>query len=154
MKYSWLIISLLVVLLQSCNTNSSVEQTTRTVVVEVYDQVLYEDQILNAIPVDASGEDSTSIRNSYINSWINRQLMVKQAEANLPVDQKDVEIKLEKYRQDLLIFSYQNQLLLGEIRYECGGFYNPKLLQCPSRYVWLGRLYFESSLYQIGFCHF
>lgn len=115
MKYSWLIISLLVVLLQSCNTDSSVEQTTRTVVVEVYDQVLYEDQILNAIPVDASGEDSTSIRNSYINSWINRQLMVKQAEANLPVDQKDVEIKLEKYRQDLLIFSYQNQLLLEKL---------------------------------------
>lgn len=37
--------------------------------------------------------------------------MVRQAENNLPDEDKDVSMKLEIYRQDLLIYSYQNRLL-------------------------------------------
>jgi hypothetical protein len=84
-------------------------------VAKVYEKFLYEDEVLKQIPFETSFEDSLSIRNSYVNSWIDRQLMVHQAELNLLEDEQDVAQKLEKYRNDLLIYSYQNQLLLEKL---------------------------------------
>ncbi|MFT4753730.1 MAG: hypothetical protein ACI85Q_001278 [Salibacteraceae bacterium] len=98
----------------SCNTtDKSVD--VKPIVVTVYGKSLYEEDLSKQIPFDASVEDSTSIRNSYINSWIDRQLMVRQAELNLPSRDQDVTRKLEKYRNDLLIFAYQNRLLLEKL---------------------------------------
>ena len=106
---------LLMFLVVSCTPREESSGNEGIPVARVFDKVLYEKDVFQAIPSDASSEDSTSIRNSVINSWINQALMVRQAELNLPEKQMDVEKKLEKYRQDLLIFSYQNQLLIEKL---------------------------------------
>ena len=100
----YIILSFFVIVSCSPRENSSLDEGIP--VARVFDKVLYEKDVFQAIPSDASSEDSTSIRNSVINSWINQALMVRQAEMNLPETLMDVEKKLEKYRQDLLIFSY------------------------------------------------
>lgn len=108
-KYTWQIVCISL-LLQSCQFFSK-ESDEREVSAKVYESILYEEEVLDQIPAGTSFEDSVNIRNSYINSWVARQLMVKQAELNLPDDLKDVSKKLEKYKNDLLVFSYQNKLL-------------------------------------------
>lgn len=77
----------------------------------VYTNTLLEEDVLSQIPLETSVEDSVNIRNGIINSWVNKQLLVHQAELNLSERDKDVSLKLEKYKNDLLIYSYQNQLL-------------------------------------------
>ena len=91
------------------------ESDTRQKVVKVYSHVLYEEDVLKQIPFGTSYEDSISIRNSYVNSWIDSKLLLHQAELNLPLDEQDVTEKLENYRTDLLIFAYQNQLLIEKL---------------------------------------
>jgi len=102
-------------LVTSCVPKAESPINDDKVVTRVFDHVLYENDVLASIPSSASPEDSLSIRNSIINSWINRTLMVRQAEMNLADEDKDVKKKLEKYRQDLLIYSYQNQLLVEKL---------------------------------------
>ena len=113
-KVGWYII-FIGILATSCQSQINSENEEGEVVARVFDHVLYESDVLPSIPNDASGEDSLSIRNSIINSWINRTLMVRQAEMNLSEEKMDVDKKLEKYRQDLLIYSYQNQLLVEKL---------------------------------------
>jgi len=108
--YIILLSTLFIACVQKENDNND-----KVPVAKVYDKYLYEDEVLRQIPFEASIEDSVSIRNSYVNSWIDRQLMVHQAELNLSEDDQDVTQKLEKYRNDLLIYSYQNQLLLEKL---------------------------------------
>ena len=102
-------------IVSSCTPSVSEVPATGTPVARVYDEVLYEHEVLASIPYDVTPEDSANLRNGIINSWINRKLMVRQAENNLPDDDKDVSLKLEIYRQDLLIYSYQNQLLAQKL---------------------------------------
>ena len=109
-KVGWYIV-FLGLLAASCTPKTDTPTIDDTVAARVYDQVLYETDVLKSIPSSVSSEDSLSIRNSIINSWVNGRLMVRQAEMNLADEEKDVDKKLEKYRQDLLIYSYQNQLL-------------------------------------------
>ena len=112
-KYS-IYILLPLIILGACSAPRG-EEETGPYVVKVYSKYLLEEEVLKQIPFGSSMEDSISIRNSYINAWIDRQLLVHQAELNLPIEEQDVSSKLEKYRNDLLIFAYQNQLLLEKL---------------------------------------
>ena len=48
---------------------------------------------------------------SYIDSWIKKQLLVAQAEMNLTEALKDVEGRINDYRNSLLIYAYQHELI-------------------------------------------
>lgn len=113
-KASWYFIFIWVLAI-SCDQKTNENNENGKPVARVFDRVLLEKDVLKAIPFESSEEDSSSIRNSYINSWVNRALMVRQAELNLSDEEMDVDKKLEKYRQDLLIYSYQNQLLVEKL---------------------------------------
>ena len=108
-KYFIYTISLLLVF-SSCKPKT-VSFSEEEIAARVYTSTLLEKDVLSQIPVESSMEDSVNIRNGIINSWVNKQLLVHQAELNLSEADKDVSLKLEKYKNDLLIFSYQNQLL-------------------------------------------
>ncbi len=105
----------------------------RQKVVKVYSHVLYEEDVLKQIPFGTSYEDSISIRNSYVNSWIDSKLLLHQAELNLPLDEQNVTEKLEHYRTDLLIFAYQNQLLMEKLDTNVSDFEIEKYYQDHSR---------------------
>lgn len=83
----------------------------REPVARVYESYLYRNQVEERIPNNLSVEDSLSLAKSITYSWIERQLLVHQAEKNLDAEIKDVEKKLQEYRNDLLIYAYQNELI-------------------------------------------
>jgi hypothetical protein len=89
----------------------SPEEVNREPVARVHETFLYRDEVEERIPNNLTVEDSLALAKSITYSWIERQLLVHQAEKNLDAEIKDVEKKLQEYRNDLLIYAYQNELI-------------------------------------------
>jgi hypothetical protein len=77
----------------------------------VYDKYLYEKDITELFNSGMSTEDSTNVANAYIDKWIKDNLLLKKAELNLTIEQKDFEKQLENYRNSLITFNYEKRLV-------------------------------------------
>jgi|SRR5688572_12059480 len=80
-------------------------------VARVYDKYLYATDISRMITPGTSKEDSVLMANSYIQSWIKQQVILHKAETNLDDEKKDVELKLEEYRNSLITYIYETELI-------------------------------------------
>jgi hypothetical protein len=80
-------------------------------VARVYDKFLYTDDISRMITPGTSSQDSTLMANSFIQSWIKQQVVLHKAETNLDDEKKDVEKKLEEYRNSLITYIYETELV-------------------------------------------
>lgn len=56
-------------------------------------------------------EDSAYFVEKFMNNWIRKELMLSYAEMNLSMDLLEYEKQIEDYRESLLIFAYQQELL-------------------------------------------
>jgi hypothetical protein len=96
-----------------CNSEDTADN--RVVVAEVGNAVLYSDEI----PRIHSGQDdsdSTAMARNYINTWAKRKLLLMKAEENLTTDEKaEVDRDLEETRTNLLIYQYQQKLLIEKM---------------------------------------
>lgn len=107
-KYS--VIVILFGFFTSCNFFNKVE-VEDDAVARVKDVFLFNSAIRDIIPKGASKEDSLLIANNYIQNWIKERLVLEKAELNLKDDQRDFDKQIEEYRNTLLIYSYENQLI-------------------------------------------
>lgn len=76
-----------------------------------YDKYLYSEDISRMITPGTSNEDSIMMANSFIQSWIKQQVVLHKAETNLEDEKKDVEKKLEEYRNTLITYIYETELV-------------------------------------------
>ncbi len=81
----------------------------------VFDRELYLSEIRDVFPSNVSVEDSVLILQNYIDKWIKKQLILQKAELNLTGEQKDVRQQIEEYRSSLLIFKYEQSLILQKL---------------------------------------
>jgi len=81
------------------------------VVAECYGKYLYESDLKGIVPENASVMDSLQRVNSFIDSWIERQVLLHQAETNLSKEQLDLKRQVEEYRNSLVIYAYETQLI-------------------------------------------
>jgi hypothetical protein len=93
----------------SCST--AINNDKGTVIARVHGNYLYESDIAGLVPEDASTQDSIGIVKNYTENWIRTQLMVKQALKNLPSEQLDFDNQLEEYKNSLIIFRYETELI-------------------------------------------
>ncbi len=70
---------------------------------------LYVNDLKGIVPVNASSADSLMLCKSYINKWVHTQLLLQQAEKNLPEDKLDFKKRLEEYRNSLVIYQYETE---------------------------------------------
>ena len=77
----------------------------------VYDQYLYVEELNVGIPSGISAEDSSQLAANFINNWVKQQLLIKKAELNLPEEKKDVQLQLDQYRNSLILYLYQEELV-------------------------------------------
>jgi hypothetical protein len=87
------------------------DQNEENAVARVYDNYLYAEQLKSIFPANISAEDSLKLAESYINSWVTQQLLLKKAELNLPDEKKDVQKQLDDYRNSLILYLYQEELV-------------------------------------------
>jgi hypothetical protein len=99
----------LVLTIISCN-KATFDDSDR-VLARVYDEYLYFSDVKNLIQPGTSASDSLSITRNYINNWVKNQLLLQKADENLTEDQKDFSRQLEDYRNSLIIYKYESELI-------------------------------------------
>ncbi len=80
------------------------------VVARVYYHKLYLSEVCDNIPEGLSPEDSLSLFNAYVDSWIKEQLVLHEAEKRLSFKEKSFGKQLEECRKSLLIDAYFQKL--------------------------------------------
>src|SRR6266702_5706169 len=93
-----LLLVMIILIMPSCKRRTHEKMQP---VAKVYDKYLYLSDIQHIFHEKMPKDDSVSIANSYINTWIKTQLLLNKAEINLPPDQLDVEEQIETYRSSL-----------------------------------------------------
>lgn len=80
-------------------------------VARVHERYLYRPEIAALITPETSPEDSAILINSYIRNWIKKQLILHRAEQNLDEKKKNVEQQLVDYRNSLITYIYESELI-------------------------------------------
>ncbi|MBO5663897.1 MAG: hypothetical protein J6R95_03825 [Bacteroidales bacterium] len=101
--------------LQECQRNQS--DSNRTPVVATAGHILYLDEIQAAMPLYLSKEDSFRAAEAFIDQWIKQNLLYEAAEKNLQ-ESSDIQKMVEDYRQALMVYEYQEQVLLEKLKTE------------------------------------
>ncbi len=106
-KGNYLLLFLLIGLIFSCQEAEIEEEVTGTPVAQVGENYLYQEQITELLPPNYSQEDSTNIVKRYVDNWIEKQLLLKEAESKSGIDQKELQERLEDYKYQLLVHAYK-----------------------------------------------
>ena len=78
----------------------------------VGDKYLYVNDLKEMIPKGVSSRDSLLFCQSYINKWVHTQLLLHQAERNLPEEKLNFKKRLEEYRNSLIIYQYETEYVI------------------------------------------
>ena len=105
-KIAFVILSLLVI--SACKKQT--EKTSKGVIVAIGNHVLTMEELESYVPKDLSEQDSLIAAENFIQLWIQEELMYEIASKNV-VDKKGIERLVENYRQSLIIYRYQEQLV-------------------------------------------
>ncbi len=92
----------------SCATNTT---TTGDLLVTVYDQNFTSQDLRNRMPERYPKEDSARIAENIIKEWVQDVVVLQQAEKYLPDSKKDFSDQLESYRQNLVVYAYERELV-------------------------------------------
>ena len=103
--------SILVLLIIITGCSAFFKKKTEHAVARVYNDYLYESDLKSVIPKGTLAKDSISLAKSYIDTWIHQRLVIHQAEQNLTSDQMDFTQQLENYKNSLIIYTYENELV-------------------------------------------
>lgn len=95
----------------SCSYLKKKDEPEKKAVARVYDQYLYKEDISKIVAPGISSQDSIMTVRNYIESWIKQNVILHKAEENLGEDKKDVDQQLKEYRNSLITFIYQKELI-------------------------------------------
>ncbi len=107
MKYSLPFLLLLIVL--GCEPAPATDRGA--VLAKVQGHYFYESDLRGVIPAGTPARDSIILAKSFIDNWIRNRLLIRQAERNLTPTQLDFSKQLEDYRNSLIIYAYERELV-------------------------------------------
>lgn len=81
------------------------------IVATAYGKNLYKSDLQGVVYSGMSRNDSIAQARSYIDTWVRRQIVIHHAEANLSKEQLDFSQQLEDFRNSLIIFKYESELV-------------------------------------------
>jgi hypothetical protein len=99
----------MVALSSSCN--SANEKTNETPIAKVYDKYLYQSDLAGVGKGAARPEDSIQAVRNYIDIWIRHNILLRYAQDNLPDEEQRLNDRLRDYKESLLIYAYEKELL-------------------------------------------
>lgn len=98
-------------LLSSCDYIKKVFTSKERPIARVFDEYLYPSDVEGIVPQGSNASDSLLLVQSYVENWIRQTVILKQASDNVELDKESLEKQLETYRQSLIIYSYEQQLI-------------------------------------------
>ncbi|MBR4837325.1 MAG: hypothetical protein IK004_02670 [Bacteroidales bacterium] len=81
------------------------------VVASIYDKTLHQSDLQSVLYEGISVNDSLVRTKAFINNWIRAQLIIHQAEKNIDKSELDFSRQIEDYRNSLIIYKYESQLI-------------------------------------------
>jgi hypothetical protein len=111
LKFSSLIIPFVVFSILSCNTLLKNKDNKQKPIAQAYDKILYAADLKGLLPKGVKPQDSITTVKEYIQHWLQEQVLLRQANNNLDESQKDVSRQIEDYRNSLIIFAYEKELV-------------------------------------------
>jgi len=87
------------------------KEKNNDVLVQVFDEVLTKSELHQQLDDGLSEEDSTSLAQGIIETWVKNKMLVAQAERNLTDSLKDFTKELEQEKNNLLIYAYENEFI-------------------------------------------
>lgn len=103
---------MLVLLLASCNLiNTKKQGPTQKPIAKVFDAYLYPADIKGIVPKESKPADSIAIVKDYIQHWMEQQVLLHQAANNLDQQQMDLTKQIEDYKNSLIIYAYEKELV-------------------------------------------
>lgn len=113
-KYLYVLLSFLIIVclsfFSSCNFFQEEKQSGKTVA-RAFDKLLFDYDLSEMIPEGTSKEDSIQMAKTYIDAWIREQVILHQAQEELPPEKKDFSDKIEKYHNSLLSYSFEKEII-------------------------------------------
>ncbi|WP_162418401.1 peptidyl-prolyl cis-trans isomerase [Cyclobacterium roseum] len=109
-----LALSSLLLLSSSCDffrIKTEEEDPDNPVVASVGTANLYLTDIDHISKEMASGLDSADLVNRYVQSWIKKQLMIREARENITLDEAEINRKLLDYRYALIAYEYEKNFV-------------------------------------------
>ena len=113
LKIGTILLALLLVGLYACNTK--IQQEDGTPLARVGEQYLYDIDIKNLLPPNTGPLDSIVWVTNYTNNWVKTALLVNKAKQNLTPKQLDFTNQLEKYRNSLITYTYETELIRQQL---------------------------------------
>lgn len=80
-----------------------------------YSSRLYLSDIAGIVPSGAHPEDSAQIVRRYVDNWVRQQVFLYNANQYLDPANMDFEKKIQDYKNSLIIFSYETELVRNEL---------------------------------------
>ncbi len=102
---------LIPVLLQTAGCRYLTAPPEEEVIAVAFDTYLYRSELEDVISPGLSPADSLEIASQYIDNWIFQQVLLNHAAKNLPRERRDFEKQLENYRNSLIIYEYESELI-------------------------------------------
>lgn len=100
-----------VLFLSSCKSKGGDASGNRIPIARANDDYLYLDEIRDIVPSGTSSKDSIDLVNKHIDNWLHETLVIQKAEDNLTDEQKNVETQLQDYRNSLITYTYEKELV-------------------------------------------
>ncbi len=101
----------LVLWASSCKWMGGDDRENDTVVAQVGEKYLYLSDLGELLSKGTNSEDSAAITKKYVDAWIKKQLILDVAQRYLPLEDLDIERRVQDYRESLIIYSYENELI-------------------------------------------
>jgi hypothetical protein len=109
----FLLFSLVCALFWHCN-NSDAPKEGDSLLARVYNKNLYLSELKGIVPEGITKEDSALIVSAYAQRWAREQLLMYEAERNIPKD-LDIDELVRSYRASLVRFNFEEQLIAEKL---------------------------------------
>jgi len=106
--FVWAIFALL---LSSCSLIQKKQEPKEKPIARVYEVYLYPNDIKGLVPKEAKPVDSVAIVKDFIQHWMEQQVLLHQAANNLNQQEMDLSKQIEDYKNSLIIYSYEKELV-------------------------------------------
>ena len=101
----WLLLILLASCMGGANNNGD------NVLARVGNEYLYSSELEGIVPSGTSVTDSINMVRNYVNNWVSQRLFLEKAVKNLREEDIKFEKQLEEYRNSLIIYKYESELV-------------------------------------------
>ncbi len=80
-------------------------------VATVGDNRLSTEELAQVVKNAGNKADSATVASTYVNEWVKRKLLIQKAKQYLPTEMLDVEMQVDQYRESLILFRYEQELV-------------------------------------------